>query len=49
MECAVCKQEILDDEYTFITKNGNEVTVCESCLIHRPEQVEQAIAKVNVN
>lgn len=49
MKCAICKEEILDDEYTFITKNGNEVTVCETCLVHRTEEVEKAVARVYVN
>ena len=53
MKCDFCGREFEPSEeeymFEFITKNGNSVMVCEDCILTKGKEVEQTIAKKNVN
>lgn len=52
VKCAVCGidlDEELDLWYEFRTKNGARVMACQNCMLKRSDEVEAAVAKVNVN
>lgn len=53
MKCDFCGREFEPNEddllFEFITKNGASVKVCEDCIIRKGKEVENEVAKKNVN
>ena len=44
MKCDICGQDFEQDGFEFI-KNGEEIYVCEECILTNADLVEDVIAK----
>ena len=53
MKCDFCGREFEPNEddllFEFITKNGASIKACEDCIIRKGKEVENEVAKKNVN